>query len=271
MLTCELAVGLPFPLLGEEIRMKLHNHILMTFLAVGCGMSTGFAQTPASTPADSQSQPARTSTSHPEHTATDKASSTAKHAAEEAESMVGKSDKEFLTKAAQGGMMEVQLAQMAQQKAVTQEVKDFGKKLEQDHTKANEKLKEIAKERNVDLPSDIGAEQQSHVSKLSNLSGAEFDQAYMNMMVKDHKKDIKEFEKEANRGMDSSVKEFASSTLPTLKEHLDMAQQINSSTRSRKADTATDKIERTDKTHSTDTATPSTGKTGADTTDKTDK
>ena len=233
-------------------------------------MSTGFAQTPASTPADSQSQPGRTSTSQPEHTATEKASSTAKNAAEEAESMVGKSDKEFLTNAAQGGMMEVKLAQMAQQKAVTQEVKDFGKKLEQDHTKANEKLKEIAKERNIDLPSDI-AEQQLTVPKLRNLSGAEFDRAYMNMMVKDHKKDIKEFEKEANRGMDSSVKEFASSTLPTLKEHLDMAQQINNSTRSRKADTATDKIEHTDKTHSTDTATPSTGKTGAYTTDKTDK
>lgn len=154
------------------------------------------------------------------------------------ESMVGKQDREFMMHAAMGGMTEVQLAQMAQQKAESQEVKDYARKLEQDHTQANEKLKAIAQERQVSLPTDIGAEHQQMVTKLNGLSGAEFDKAYVKMMVSDHKKDVKEFEKVANRSMDSDLKNFASATAPTLKEHLTAAQQLQSgSTRSRSADT----------------------------------
>jgi len=149
--------------------------------------------------------------------------------------MVGKSDHKFMPEAAMGGLAEVQLAQMAQQKASSQEVKDYARRLEQDHTKANEQLKTISQQRQVSLPSDIG-EHQAMVTKLNGLSGPAFDQAYMKMMVQDHRKDIKAFERESNTGMDSDLKNFASSTLPTLREHLQMAEQLNNSTRSRKAD-----------------------------------
>jgi putative membrane protein len=156
-------------------------------------------------------------------------------AAGDSGSMVSATDKKFMDDAARGGLTEVQLAQMAQQKASSQEVKDYARKLEQDHTQANEKLKSIAQQRQVQLPTDIGDHQQM-VSKLSNLSGEEFDRAYMRMMVQDHKKDIKEFQRASNRSLDSDLKEFASTTLPTLQQHLQSAEQINGSTRSRKAD-----------------------------------
>jgi putative membrane protein len=156
-------------------------------------------------------------------------------AAGDSGSMVSATDRKFMEDAARGGMAEVQLAQMAQQKASRQEVKDYARKLEQDHTQANDKLKSIAQQRQIQLSTDIGEHQQM-VSRLSNLSGDEFDRAYMRMMVQDHKKDIKEFQRESNRSIDSDLKEFASTTLPTLQQHLQSAEQINSSTRSRKAD-----------------------------------
>jgi putative membrane protein len=143
-----------------------------------------------------------------------------------------------MTKAAQGGMMEIQLAKMAQEKAASDEVKEYAKKIEQDHKKASEQLKEIASERGINLPEDLGKHAKD-VEKMSKLSGEEFDRAYIRSQVKDHKKDINLFQKQANRGMDSSVKEFAGNTVPVLQEHLRMAEQLQSSvgTRSRSADT----------------------------------
>jgi putative membrane protein len=140
-----------------------------------------------------------------------------------------------MMEAAQGGMMEVRLAQMAQQKAASEEVKQYAQKLEQDHTKANEKLKKIAEERQVSLPTDLGKHQQE-MAKFENLSGEAFDRAYIQMQVRDHKKDISAFRKQADRGMDTDLKEFASATLPELEQHLQQAQQLQTSTRSRKAD-----------------------------------
>ncbi|MBC7927837.1 MAG: DUF4142 domain-containing protein [Bryobacteraceae bacterium] len=151
-------------------------------------------------------------------------------------SMVGKSDSSFMMKAAMGGMAEVQMAQMAQQKASSQEVKDYARKLEQHHTEANDKLKAIAQERQVPLPTDIGSEYKMIAGKLQNLSGSEFDRAYIKAMVADHRKDVREFEKQSARGMDSDLKSFASSALPTLKEHLQSAEQLSTSSRSRKMD-----------------------------------
>lgn len=144
-------------------------------------------------------------------------------------STVGKSDHMFMTKTAQSGMMEVQAAEMAMQKAQSEEVKQYARKLKDDHTAANEKLMAIAKERGVQLPADMGPHQ-AMMSRMNNFSGADFDRAFMRAQVEHHKKDIKEFQKEANRGMDSDLKAFASSTLPTLEEHLRMAQNLANST-----------------------------------------
>ena len=150
--------------------------------------------------------------------------------------MVGKTDMTFMTKAAQGGMMEIHLAQMAQQKAASENVKSYARKLEEDHSKASEQLKKIAQERSVQLPSDMG-EHQKHVAKFQNLSGEEFDRAFMKMQVQHHKKDIGEFRKYQTRSMDTDLKEFAAAQMPVLQQHFEQAQQVaNTATRSRTAD-----------------------------------
>lgn len=128
--------------------------------------------------------------------------------------------------AAQGGLLEVQLGQLAEQKATSQGVKDFAQQMVKDHSKANDELKSIAAKENVDLPSAVSAKQQREIDRLSKLSGQQFDKAYMQHMLKDHRKDINEFQKEANKGKDPDVKSFASSTLPTLQQHLQHAQRV---------------------------------------------
>ena len=137
-------------------------------------------------------------------------------------------DKTFAMKAAQGGMAEVQLGQLATSKASNPKVKTFGQKMVDDHGKANDQLKSIASKENISLPSDVDAKDKALMSKLNNLSGDAFDKAYMKAMVKDHAMDIAEFEKEANSGSDDALKSFASQTLPTLKEHQTMAKDAAS-------------------------------------------
>jgi len=133
-------------------------------------------------------------------------------------------DSDFIKEAAQGGMMEVQLGKAAQEKASNEKVKDFGKRMEQDHSKANDELKKIASDKGVQLSSDLDKKHKSKMDKLAKLSGAEFDRQYMRDMVSDHKDDIKKFQNEADKGKDADLKKFASQTLPTLKEHLQLAE-----------------------------------------------
>ncbi len=137
--------------------------------------------------------------------------------------MMKSSDATFALKAAQGGTAEVKLGQLAVEKASNPEVKSFGQRMVDDHTKANEELKSIAAKSNMTLPATMGAKDQALYDKLSKLSGAAFDQAYMKAMVKDHEEDVKEFQKEAAKGTNPGIKNFASSTLPILQEHLQMA------------------------------------------------
>jgi putative membrane protein len=129
-------------------------------------------------------------------------------------------DAKFIKEAGEGGMAEVKLGELAQQKGSSQEVKDFGALMVKDHSKANDELKEIASKGGVTLSSDLNAKDKSLYDKLDKLSGADFDRAYMNAMVKDHETDIAAFSKEADGGKDQAVKDFASKTLPTLREHL---------------------------------------------------
>jgi putative membrane protein len=133
----------------------------------------------------------------------------------------------FITKAASGGMMEVQLGQLAQQQAQSQRVKDYGAMMVRDHGKANDELKSLASTKNVILSDSLTAEHKRHVTNLQSKKGTAFDKAYMSMMVQDHQKDIKEFEKASNELPDAEVKGFATRTLPVLKTHLDSATAIN--------------------------------------------
>lgn len=133
----------------------------------------------------------------------------------------------FMTKAASGGMMEVQLGQLAQQQAQSQRVKDFGAMMVRDHGKANDELKSLASGKNVTLSDSLMPEHKHHVTGLQNKKGTSFDKAYMSMMVQDHQKDVQEYEKASNNLSDGEVKAFATRTLPVLRAHLDSATTIN--------------------------------------------
>ncbi len=139
-------------------------------------------------------------------------------------------DSSFYKSAAEGGMSEVELGQLAQQKAWSPAVKEFGSMMVKDHTAANQKLKTLAALHQVALPSSPSATQKASKVKLDMMSGKAFDTAYIKGMIDDHKTDIKEFEKEASEGKDPEAKAFASATLPTLRTHLQTIEGIAKST-----------------------------------------
>jgi len=141
---------------------------------------------------------------------------------------VSSADTEFMNKAAQGGMAEVELGRMASTKAQNAEVKQFGQQMMADHTRANNELKTLAAGKNVTLPTDVGAMHKATMDKLSKLSGAEFDKEYVKAMVEDHEKDVAEFQKQADSGANADVKAFAAKTLPTLKMHFEMIKGMQS-------------------------------------------
>jgi len=139
---------------------------------------------------------------------------------------MGSADNSFVTKAAAGGMAEVELGKLAASQGSSEKVKQFGQKMVDDHSKANEELKEIAAKKNITLPTGLDAKAQATRDRLTKLSGAQFDHAYMQDMLKDHKADVAEFRKESTSGQDAEVKAFAAKTLPTLEEHLKMAEDV---------------------------------------------
>ncbi len=139
-------------------------------------------------------------------------------------------DHKFAMEAAQGGMAEVQLGNLAKDHASSDDVKKFGQQMVDDHSKANDQLKSIASQAGMTSPTDIGPKNQALMDRLSKLNGAAFDRAYMTAMVKDHKMDVADFQKEANSGKDANLKKFAADTLPTLQMHLKMAQDTASKT-----------------------------------------
>jgi putative membrane protein len=140
---------------------------------------------------------------------------------------VSEEDSKFAVMAASGGMTEVQLGELAQQKASSQRVKDFGAMMVRDHSKANDELKSLAGMKNITLPPAPGEDHMDHIKDLSGKSGKQFDRDYMKMMVDDHQEDISEFEKCSNNAADADLKAFASKTLPILRMHLDSAKAIN--------------------------------------------
>ena len=137
------------------------------------------------------------------------------------------SDQSFLKEAAAGGLAEVELGQLAAEKASNPEVKKFAERMVTDHGKANDQLKELAAQKGIELPTEPSAKHKATKERLSKLSGDEFDKAYMSDMLSDHKKDVAAFRKESTEGKDLLVKEFATKTLPTLEDHLKEAESIS--------------------------------------------
>jgi putative membrane protein len=137
-------------------------------------------------------------------------------------------DRTFIMKASQGGMTEVALGKVAQDKGSASNVKEFGGHMVADHSQANSKLMAIAKAKGVTVPDSLDAKHQAMVDNLNKMSGSSFDKAYVDDMVKAHQHDAAAFKKEADSTQDPDLKAFASETLQTVNSHLTMIKQIQS-------------------------------------------
>lgn len=136
-------------------------------------------------------------------------------------------DAKFIMEAAQGGMMEVELGRLASERASSDDVRRFGARMVEDHSKANDELKRLAAAKGVTLPAEMSAKERAEAARLARLTGAQFDREYVRMMLKDHKKDVAEFQRQSTKGRDADVRAFAARTLPVLQTHLSMIQEIS--------------------------------------------
>jgi putative membrane protein len=135
-------------------------------------------------------------------------------------------DSSFLKDATEGGILEVKLGQLAQNNAASPAVKDFGQRMVADHSRMGEDVRNVASRQNVSLPTSESMMQKVTYERLAHKTGVEFDKAYIEDMVKDHKADMAAFEKEVNAGSDPEAKAVAQKALPIIREHLRMAQEI---------------------------------------------
>lgn len=161
-----------------------------------------------------------------------------KSSASQEASKLDSADRKFVEKAAIDGMAEVELGKLAQQKAASDQVKQFASRMVEDHSKANDELKQIASTKGLQLPTALDKGHQKDMEDLGKRSGADFDKKYMDHMVSEHKKDVSMFEKEAKSGKDAELKAFAAKTLPKLQEHMKLAQSVHEGVKSaKKSDT----------------------------------
>jgi len=135
--------------------------------------------------------------------------------------------KSFLTDAAQGDAAEIKMGTLAEKNGGSAEMKEFGKTLVTDHTKAGDQVKATAKQVGVTLKEEPSSEAQKDYDKLSKLKGADFDKEFVHMSVEDHQKDIAKFQKQAD-AKNGPVSDLAQQQLPVLKKHLQMAQSLQS-------------------------------------------
>jgi putative membrane protein len=141
-------------------------------------------------------------------------------------------DRKFVMEAARGGLAEVELGKLAAEKGSADAVKQFGKRMADDHAKAAAELKDFADKKGMTLPTDLDPKHKQLRDRLAKLAGADFDRAYANEMVKDHKKDVADFKREAKGAKDPDLKAWAGKTLPTLEDHLKAAQDMQAQVKS---------------------------------------
>jgi len=135
-------------------------------------------------------------------------------------------DQQFLRHAASDGLAEVQLGQMAAERATSPEVQRFAQRMVADHTKANQELMALAQSKNISISKETDKQHQKTAEAIAKKQGANFDRAYMRQMVTAHEKAVQLFSTAAKEGYNTDIKAFASQTLPTLQEHLQMARQL---------------------------------------------
>jgi putative membrane protein len=133
---------------------------------------------------------------------------------------VSTADQDFMLAAAQGGMTEVKLGELAAQKGMRDDVKEFGQMMVKDHTAINDNLKSLAAQKGVTLPDSLDAKHQGMVDKMAALTGPAFDDAYIAGMIKAHKNDAKAFKAESAATQDADIKSFLDKSIPVVDEHL---------------------------------------------------
>ena len=166
--------------------------------------------------------------SHADHTRSASGQYSSSSSSDRSSNKLGWGDKRFVTKAADSGQAEVAIAQLAAQKATNPDVRQFAQQMVDQHTQVNSQLMSIASSKNVKVDQDDTTKDRTY-KRLSNASGNDFDREFVEHMVDEHEKDIKLFEKAANNAKDSEIRQFASSTLPHLREHLTQVQQLQRS------------------------------------------
>lgn len=146
---------------------------------------------------------------------------------------MARDDRNFLRDATEGGMAEVRAGQMALAKGTDPQVKRFAQQMVDDHTKANQELMALASGKGVQLPDEPSLAQKTQARMLEAADGASFDRKYSDAMVEDHRKTVALFQNAAGSARDADVKAFAQKTLPTLQHHLEMAQSLQSTMKSK--------------------------------------
>jgi putative membrane protein len=152
--------------------------------------------------------------------------STEKGLATETYSNASANDRQFLRKAVDDDLAEVEMSRLAQHKASSQQVKGFAQTLVDDHSKTKDQLEKIASNKHIDIPKGLSAKNQATKDWLAKFSGEQFDNAYMAEMVKDHQQDVATFRYEVNSAQDVDIREFADKSLPTLESRLKQAENI---------------------------------------------
>jgi putative membrane protein len=152
----------------------------------------------------------------------------------QAQNKVSDRDIRFVKKASESNLAEIRMGELARTNASSADVKQLGQHMVDDHTKSNSDLKSLAAKKNITLSTSVSDKQQKSYSKLSKKQGEDFDKAYSKCMVKDHKKNICLFKKEAKKGKDPEIKAWASNSIPTLEHHKQMAKETCKSVRKKK-------------------------------------
>lgn len=203
----------------------MRNTFVLSTVVLAMFVAPAFAQS-GSTPRDRQQPTVQSGASPAKQSPTSPA---AKQPSTKTAGEAGASaaDHQFVMDAAKGGMAEVELGKLAAEKATSSDVKQFAQKMSDEHGKANDELKSLAKDKNILLPTTLDPKYKAVRDRLSKLTGDEFDRAYMQEMLKDHRTDVNEFRRESKSGKDGDIKAWAAKTLPTLEGHLKQAQTTN--------------------------------------------
>jgi putative membrane protein len=219
---------------GDNMTGK-HVASLIATAALALWPALSVAQTPppstsspSSTPPSTPTRQPRPGTTQPPPSNPSGGDPSVSRGSENAKQKIASADHKFAMDAAMGGLAEVQLGKLAADHASNADVKKFAQRMVDDHDKANDELSNILKQKGMTPPTDLKGREKATYDRLSKLNGPAFDRAYMSEMVKDHEKDVKEFERESTSGKDPDLKAFAAKTLPTLQDHLKMARDTQS-------------------------------------------